>query len=76
MGLVFKTEEERNPTNQAPAPSVMSECDKIKEERDLMNQFLEELGHAVTYDLWLSAKEEVKKMQQSYEQNGGFEEVQ
>ncbi len=76
MGLTFLSSEERNPTNQSSAQPVVSECDKIKEERDLMNQFLEELGHAVTYDLWLSAKEEVKKMQQSYEQNGGFEEVQ
>ncbi len=76
MGLVFKSEEERNPTNQSPAPSVMSECDKIKEERDLLNQFIEETGTAVTFDLWRAAKDEVEKMKQSYEQNGGFEEVQ
>ena len=41
-----------------------------------MNEFLEDMGHAVTYDLWKSAKEEVKKMKQQYNENGGFEEVQ
>ena len=76
MGFVFRTEEERNPVNQQPAQPVMSECEKIKEERDLMNQFLEELGHAITYDLWRSAKDEVEKMQKLDREQNGFEEVQ
>ena len=75
MGLVFKSEEERNPTNQSPAQPPMDPCAAIREERDLMNEFLEDMGYGVTYDLWKSAKEEVKKMQQQYNENGGFEEV-
>ncbi len=83
MGLVFKSEEERNPTNQSNpgiqghggAESSINPCAAIQEERDLMNQFLEELGHAVTYDLWRSAKEEVEKLQQQYKETNGFEEV-
>jgi len=86
MGLVFKSEEERNPTNQsnlaplghggAESSTVSTNpCAAIQEERDLMNQFLEELGHAVTYDLWRSAKEEVEKLQQQYKETNGFEEV-
>lgn len=76
MGLVFKSEEERNPTNVTPPAPPVDPCALIKEERDLMNQFLEELGHAITYDLWKSAKEEVEKLQAQYKENGGFEEVQ
>ena len=75
MGLEFKSELERNPINQAPPQPVMSECEKIKEERDLLNQFIEETGTAITFDLWRAAKDEVEKMKQSYEQNGGFEEI-
>jgi hypothetical protein len=75
MGLVFKSEEERNPTNQAPAQPPVDPCAAIKEERDLMNEFLEDMGHAVIYDLWKTAKDEVKKMQEQYNENGGFEEV-
>jgi len=78
MGLEFKSEFERNPINSAPSPSPtpsLDPCASIKEERDLMNEFLEDMGHAVTYDLWKSAREEVKKMQQQYNENGGFEEV-
>ena len=75
MGLVFKTEEERNPINQAPAQPPVDPCAAIQEERDLLNQFIEELGHAIQFDLWRAAKDEVEKMKQQYEQNGGFEEV-
>ncbi len=75
MGLTFLSEEERNPTNQSSTQPVVSECDKIKEERDLLNQFIEETGTAITFDLWRAAKDEVEKMKQSYEQNNGFEEV-
>ena len=75
MGLTFLSEEQRNPTNQTPAQPVMSECDKIKEERDLMNQFLEELGHAITYDLWKDAKAEVERIQKIQSENNGFEPV-
>lgn len=74
MGLVFKTEEERNPVNQSPTPSV-DPCASIQEERDLMNQFLEELGHAITYDLWKDAKAEVERLQKLANENNGFEEV-
>jgi len=76
MGLVFKTEEERNPVNQQPAQPPVDPCSAIKEERDLLNQFIEETGTAVTFDLWRAAKDEVEKMKQQYEQNGGFEEIQ
>ena len=76
MGLTFLSEEQRNPTNQTPPIPPVDPCASIKEERDLMNEFLEDMGHAVTYDLWKSAKEEVKKMKQQYNENGGFEEVQ
>lgn len=76
MGLVFKSEEERNPVNVASPTPQVDPCASIKEERDLMNEFLEDMGHAVTYDLWKSAKEEVEKMKQQYNENGGFEEVQ
>lgn len=50
-------------------------CAEIQEERDLMNQFLEEMGHAITYDLWKHAKAEVEKMQAEYRDNNGFTEV-
>jgi hypothetical protein len=79
LGLEFKSEFERNPINSAPSPSPtpsLNHCEAIKEERDLMNEFLEDMGHAVTYDLWKSAREEVEKMKQQYNENGGFEEVQ
>jgi len=75
MGLTFLSAEERNPVNQVPAQPPMDPCAEIKVERDLMNEFLEDMGHAVTFDLWRAAKDEVEKMKQSYEQNGGFEEV-
>ena len=75
MGLTFLSEEQRNPTNQSPAQPPVNPCAAIQEERDLMNQFLEELGHAITYDLWKSAKEEVEKMKAQYRENDGFEEV-
>ena len=74
MGLVFLDEETRNPTNQQPSVQV-NPCAAIQEERDLMNQFLEELGHAITYDLWLSAKAEVERIQKIQNENNGFEPV-
>ena len=76
MGLTFLSEEQRNPTNQTPPTPPVDPCSAIKEERDLMNEFLEDMGHAVTYDLWKSAKEEVEKMKAQYNENGGFEEIQ
>ena len=82
MGLVFQSEEERNPTNIQPKfPNLTQEpsvdpCATIKEERDLLNQFIEETGHAITFDLWRAAKDEVEKMKKQYEENNGFEEVQ
>ena len=76
MGLTFLSEEQRNPTKQQPVAPPVDPCASVREERDLMNEFLEDMGHAVTYDLWKSAKEEVKKMKQQYNENGGFEEVQ
>ncbi len=75
MGLTFLSEEQRNPTNQAPSQPPVDPCAAIKEERDLMNQFLEELGHAITYDLWLSAKAEVERIQKIQNENNGFEPV-
>ena len=76
MGLTFLSEEQRNPTNQQPVAPPVDPCASVREERDLMNEFLEDMGHAVTYDLWKSAKEEVEKMKVQYNENGGFEEVQ
>jgi len=76
MGLTFQTAEERNPVNVAPPTPPVDACAAIKEERDLLNQFIEETGTAVTFDLWRAAKDEVEKMKQQYEQNDGFEEVQ
>lgn len=78
MGLTFLSEEERNPINSAPSPSPLPEvdhCASIREERDLMNQFLEELGHAITYDLWKDAKAEVERIQKIQNENNGFEPV-
>jgi hypothetical protein len=75
MGLVFKSEFERNPVNQTPAQPPMDPCAEIKIERDLMNQFLEELGHAITYDLWKDAKAEVERIQKIQSENNGFEPV-
>jgi hypothetical protein len=49
MGLVFKSEEERNPVNQTPAVQV-DPCAELKAEFDLMNQFLEDNGYAHLYD--------------------------
>ena len=40
-----------------------------------MNQFLEEMGHAITYDLWKDAKAEVERLQKLAIENNGFEEV-
>ena len=76
MGLTFQTAEERNPTNVAPPAPPVDPCASIKEERDLMNQFLEEMGHAITYDLWKDAKAEVERLQKLAIENNGFEEVQ
>ena len=75
MGLVFKSEEERNPVNQTPPTPQVDPCAAIQEERDLMNQFLEEMGHAITYDLWKDAKAEVERLQKLAIENNGFEEV-
>jgi len=78
LGLEFKSEFERNPINSAPSPSPtpsLNHCEAIQEERDLMNQFLEEMGHAITYDLWKDAKAEVERLQKLAIENNGFEEV-
>jgi hypothetical protein len=77
MGLTFLSEEQRNPTNYTPDNGLptIDHCAEIKAERDLMNQFLEELGHAITYDLWKDAKAEVERIQKIQNENNGFEPV-
>ena len=75
MGLTFLSEEQRNPIINTPAQPPIDPCAEIKAERDLMNQFLEELGHAITYDLWKDAKAEVERIQKIQNENNGFEPV-
>jgi len=75
MGLTFLSAEERNPINQAPSQPPVDPCAEIKAERDLLNQFIEETGTAIKFDLWRAAKEEVERIQKIQNENGGFEPV-
>jgi hypothetical protein len=68
MGIVYKTEEERNPTNQTPAvveedltPIVYNEG----EEGELAIRFIEENHLLDKFLLWQGIQEQLKKLKDS-----------
>ena len=67
MGLDFKTEEERNPTNQTPA--VVEDLTQIVyaegEEGELAIRFLEENGLYQKFLLWQGIQEQLKNLKDS-----------
>jgi hypothetical protein len=59
MGFVIKTENERNPVSQGPTP----EQTRIEELEALVkqhNDFLEENGYAIRFDMWKDLKEQIQ----------------
>jgi hypothetical protein len=55
MGLVFKTEEERNPINHTPAQPV-DPCADIQKQLDEVNQFIDENNLLKNFYLWQELK--------------------
>jgi len=50
MGFEFRTEEQRNPTQQ---PSIEpTKVEELEKEVALLNEFLELIGRAHIYDMW------------------------
>ena len=75
MGFSFQSEEERNPTNvPAPAPQV-DPCAEIKEEFQMMSNFLEDNGYAIIYENYKVAVKLREEMAKAASVNDGFEEV-
>lgn len=73
MGFSFQSEEERNPTN-VPAPQV-DPCAEMKEEFQMMNNFLEDNGYAIIYENYKVAVKLREEMARAASVNDGFEEV-
>lgn len=70
MGFSFQTEQERNPVQQ-PDP-----CAEMKEEFQMMNNFLEDNGYAIVYENYKIAVKLREEMAKAAHENNGFEEVQ
>lgn len=68
MGIVYKTEEERNPTNQTPAV-VEEDLTQIVynegEEGELAIRFIEENHLLDKFLLWQGIQEQLKKLKDS-----------
>jgi len=72
MGLEFKSEEQRNPTN-VPAPVVQkTECEA---ELEMMTNFLQDNGYIMLYDNYKVMIEERARIEVLERTSNGFEAV-
>ena len=72
MGIEFKTEEQRNPTN-VPAPVVQkTECEA---ELEMMTNFLQDNGYIMLYDQYKIIIAEREEQARLDRENNGFQEV-
>ena len=74
MGLEFRTEQERNPINVPSIPPI-DPCAEMKEEFQMMNNFLEDNGYAIVYENYKVAVRLREEMAKAALTNDGFEEV-
>jgi hypothetical protein len=72
MGLEFKTEEQRNPTN-VPAPVVQKT--KCEAELEMMTNFLQDNGYIMLYDQYKIIIQEREEQARLDRENNGFQEV-
>ena len=61
MGLVFKSEEERNPTNYPPSHEQLqaqkvNPCEALQLQLDEINQFIDENGLLKSFYMWQELK--------------------
>jgi hypothetical protein len=59
MGFVIKTETERNPISQGPTPE-QTRIQELEAEVKQHNDFLEENGYAIKFDMWKDLKEQIQ----------------
>jgi len=59
MGLVFKTEEERNPINHTPAQPV-DPCAELRAQLNEINQFIDENNLLKNFYLWQELKTQLR----------------
>ena len=60
MGLVFKTEEERNPINQSPAQPPVDPCAEIQAQLNEVNQFIDENNLLKHFYMWQELKAQLR----------------
>ena len=65
MGLVFKSEEERNPTNYPPSHEQLqaqkvNPCEAIQLQLDELNQFIDENGLLKHFYMWQELKAQLR----------------
>jgi hypothetical protein len=75
MGLEFKSELERNPINQTPAPAPVDPCAEVKAELEMMTNFLQDNGYIMIYDNYKVMIEERARIEELERTSNGFEAV-
>jgi len=65
MGLVFKTEDERNPTNYPPSHEQLKAqkvdpCAEIQAQLDEVNQFIDENNLLKNFYMWQELKAQLR----------------
>lgn len=59
MGFVIKTEDERNPVKQGPT-AEQTRIEQLEAEVKQHNDFLEENGYAIKFDMWKDLKAQIQ----------------
>ena len=72
MGLEFKSEEQRNPTNVPALVVQKSECEA---ELEMMTNFLQDNGYIMLYDNYKIIIQEREEQARLDRENNGFQEV-
>ena len=72
MGIEFKTEEQRNPTN---VPALVVQKTGCKAELEMMTNFLQDNGYIMLYDNYKIIIAEREEQARLDRENNGFQEV-
>jgi len=81
MGFEFIDAETRNPTPQPPSheelllQKLMDSNDSVKEELEMMTNFLQDNGYILMYDNYKEIIKERERVAKLEETHNGFEEV-
>ena len=72
MGIEFKTEEQRNPTN---VPALVVQKTECEAELEMMTNFLQDNGYIMLYDNYKIIIQEREEQARLDRENNGFQEV-